>query len=171
RDQLGKKLADAADVDFDSEMPELDPAKALVGKPTRDRKTGRGTNTVEINRQRFRFTDHAELSPEEWEAQREQRPVRSPRDRVAPRSGPPRGGARDDRPAGPPRHIHFDEDGRAPEEYQGKAPARARGDRDGGPNRSFGKPRFEGAGKPRRDAEGADARPARGPRPPRREGD
>ena len=199
RDQLGKKLADAADVDFDSEMPELDPAKALVGKPTRDRKTGRGTNTVEINRQRFRFTDHAELSPEEWEAQREQRPVRSPRDRVAPRSGPPRGGARDDRPAGPPRHIHFDEDGRAPEEYQGKAPARGRGDRDGGPNRSFGKPRFEGAGKPRRDgdagprgdfkprrggddaprggfkprrdAEGGDARPARGPRPPRREGD
>ena len=176
RDQLGKKLADAADVDFDSEMPELDPNRALVGKPTRDRKTGRGTNTVEINRQRFRFTDHAELSPDEWEAQREQRPVRSPRDRVAPRSTPVRGRGRDDgRPAGPPRRIHFDEDGRAPEEYQGKPAGRGGRDRDDAPGRGFGKPRGDGparprrdAGdaprggyKPRRDAEGGPARPRR----------
>ncbi|MCS6760738.1 MAG: pseudouridine synthase [Candidatus Devosia symbiotica] len=112
RDQLGKKLADAADVDFDSEMPE--PA-ALEGKPTRDRLTGRGTNTVEIARQRFRFTDGAEQTEEERRAKRprQDRPgCFDPRKPIGKRLDPC-----DEEEAPPPRHIHFDENGRAPEKF------------------------------------------------------
>ncbi|MCS6759594.1 MAG: rRNA pseudouridine synthase, partial [Candidatus Devosia euplotis] len=112
RDQLGKKLADAADVDFDSEMPE---PSALEGKPTRDRLTGHGTNTVEIARQRFRFTDGAEQTEEERRAEgpRQDRPGRFDSRKPAGKRIDPR----DEEEAPPPRHIHFDEDGRAPEEF------------------------------------------------------
>ncbi|HEY8577927.1 MAG TPA: pseudouridine synthase [Devosia sp.] len=146
RDQLGKKLAEAADVDFDSEMPEQ---AALVGKPTRDRLTGRGTNTVEIARQRFRFTDHAEKTEEEWRAERprQDRPGRSDGRKPMAR----REERRDDEDMAPPRRIHFDEDGRAPEEFVAKRNTRLvqRPDRDDQPARSFGKaaPRPVG-GKP-----------------------
>ncbi len=136
RDQLGKKLADAADVDFDSEMPE---ANALVGKPTRDRLTGRGTNTVEIARQRFRFTDHAEKTEEELRAERprQDRPGRFDRSKPAPR----REERRDDDYAPPPRRIHFAEDGRAPEEFVAKRHTRVvqRRDRDDQAASTFGK--------------------------------
>lgn len=136
RDQLGKKLADAADVDFDSEMPE---ASALVGKPTRDRLTGRGTNTVEIARQRFRFTDHAEKTEEELRAERprQDRPGRFDSRKPAPR----REQSRDDEYAPPPRRIHFDEEGRAPEEFVAKSHTRIaqRRDRDDQPASAFGK--------------------------------
>ena len=136
RDQLGKKLADAADVDFDSEMPE---ANALVGKPTRDRLTGRGTNTVEIARQRFRFTDHAEKTEEELRAERprQDRPGRFDSRKPAPRHEQ----SRDDEYTPPPRRIHFDEDGRAPEEFVAKRSTRIvqRRDRDDQAASTFGK--------------------------------
>ncbi len=138
RDQLGKKLAESAGVDFESEMPET----AFV---------------------------------------RDDRPVRSPRDRDHARPNPPRGAApvsarggfgRDDElPKGRPRRVHFEDDGRAPEVYEPKGADRKRPDRDDQPARSFGKPapcgdRPEG-GKPFGD------RPKRdfGDRPPRRDGD
>lgn len=137
RDQLGKKLADAADVDFDSEMPAE--ANALIGKPTRDRLTGRGTNTVEIARQRFRFTDHAEKSEAELRAERprQDRPGRFDSRKPAPK----RDERRDDDYLPPPRRIHFDEDGRAPEEFVAKRNTRIvnRPDRDDQSARTFGK--------------------------------
>jgi 23S rRNA pseudouridine2605 synthase len=182
RDQLGKKLADAADVDFDSEMPE---ANALVGKPTRDRQTGRGTNTVEIARQRFRFTDSAEKSEQELRAERprQDRPGRFGDRKPLPR----REEARDDEYAPPPRRIHFDEEGRAPEDFVAKRHTRIvqRPDRDDRPVSSFGKaaPRPAGGKKPfgdkkpfakkpfadrdDRPARNGAGRPETGARPPR----
>jgi 23S rRNA pseudouridine2605 synthase len=137
RDQLGKKLAEAADVDFDSEMPPE--ANALEGKPTRDRLTGRGTNTVEIARQRFRFTDGAEKTEEEVRAERprQDRPGRFDSRKPAPK----REEARDDEYAPPPRRVHFDEDGRAPEEFVAKRHTRIvkRPDRDDQSAATFGK--------------------------------
>ena len=147
RDQLGKKLAEAADVDFDSEMPEVN---ALVGKPTRDRQTGRGTNTVEIARQRFRFTDHAEKTEEEWRAERprQDRPGRFDSRKPAPR----REERRDDEYQPPARQIHFDEDGRAPEEFVAKRHTKpfARRDADDQPARTYGQ-------RPERPAKPASA--------------
>jgi 23S rRNA pseudouridine2605 synthase len=140
RDQLGKKLAEAADVDFESEMPE---AHQLVGKPTRDRLTGRGTNTVEIARQRFRFTDSAEKTEEEWRAERprQDRPGRFDGRKPAPK--------RDEREEemAPPRHIHFDDDGRAPEEFVQKRSGKPGWrDPEDQPARTFGKKPERAAG-------------------------
>jgi 23S rRNA pseudouridine2605 synthase len=177
RDQLGKKLADAADVDFDSEMPPE--ANALVGKPTRDRLTGRGTNTVEIARQRFRFTDGAEKTEEELRAERprQDRPGRFDSRKPMQKREEPR-----DEYAPPARHIHFDEDGRAPEEFVAKRNTRIvkRPDRDDQSASSYGKsaPRAPGGKKPFADKKPfGDKKPyekkAFGdkPRGPRREDD
>jgi len=148
RDQLGKKLADAADVDFESEMPPE--ANALEGKPTRDRLTGRGTNTVEIARQRFRFTDGAEKTEQEIheERPRQDRPGRFDSRKPMPK----REESRDDEYAPPPRRVHFDEDGRAPEEFVEKRNTRVvkRPDRDDQSAMTFGKaaPRPAGGKKP-----------------------
>ncbi|HTN63983.1 MAG TPA: hypothetical protein VL147_20910, partial [Devosia sp.] len=153
RDQLGKKLADAADVDFDSEMPE---SNALIGKPTRDRLTGRGTNTVEIARQRFRFTDRTEKTEEEIRAERprQDRPGRFDSKRPAPKKFDDR--AEED--LAPPRRVIF-EDGREEEFVQkryGKKPgfrdpddqsAKTFGQRPAKPARA---PRAEGAARPSR---------------------
>ncbi|WDR06607.1 pseudouridine synthase [Devosia rhodophyticola] len=164
REQLGKRLAEEADVDFDSEMPGKE---ELVGKPTRDRLTGRGTNTVEIAKQRFRFTDSAEKTEREIreEKPRQDRPGRF----GATRSAPPvkRFDDRDLGETGPPRKIIFD-DGREEdfvEKTYGKKPGRGDagdkpsgkgGPRADGPRKSFDdKPRG-----PRRDDAGGD-RPKR----------
>jgi 23S rRNA pseudouridine2605 synthase len=164
RDQLGKKLADAADVDFESEMPEI---SQLVGKPTRERETGRGTNTVEIARQRFRFTDHAEKTEEEWRAERprQDRPGRFDTRKPMARRPEPR-----EEDMAPPRRIHFDEDGRAPEEFKqknlGKRPGRP--DPDEQPARNFGK-RPERPAKTdrpaKKDWDAKSDRPTRGAKP------
>ena len=119
RDQLGKKLAESAGVDFESEAPDM-------------------------------------VQP----APRDDRPVRSPRDRAPLRPRPagrdagPRG-YDEDRPMRA-RRVHFEDDeGRAPEAYEPKGPGRQRPDRDDQSARSFGKPA---------------ARPERGDRPDRSEG-
>lgn len=136
RDQLGKKLAEAADVDFDSEMPPE--ANALVGKPTRDRLTGRGTNTVEIARQRFRFTDGAEKTEAEIreERPRQDRPGRFDSRKPAAK----RAEIREEADMAPPRRVHFDEDGRAPEDFVAKRHTKptAWRDPDDQPARTFG---------------------------------
>ena len=162
RDQLGKKLADAADVDFDSEMPE---ANALIGKPTRDRLTGRGTNTVEIARQRFRFTDHAEKTEEEVRAERprQDRPGRFDSRRPAPKKF-------DDRPdedAPPPRRVIFD-DGREEVFVQKRFKSTAFRDPDDQSAKTFGQRPAKPARAPR--ADGA-SRPARSDGPAKPRGD
>lgn len=133
RDQLGKKLAESAGVDFESEAPDM------VQPPPRD-----------------------------------DRPVRSPRDR-APlrprpgadgRGGRPGFGEREEGRTARPRRIHFEDDGRAPEAYEPKGPGRARNDRDDQPARGFGKP----AGRPER-SDRPEGRKSFGDRPPRRDGD
>ena len=120
RDQLGKKLAESAGVDFESDAPDM-----------------------------------AQPTP------RDDRPVRSPRDRAPLRPRPAAGrdagprGYDEDRPIRA-RRVHFEDDeGRAPEAYEPKGPGRQRPDRDDQPARSFGK------GAPR---------PERGDRPDRSEG-
>jgi 23S rRNA pseudouridine2605 synthase len=120
RDQLGKKLAESAGVDFESEAPDMAPP-----------------------------------------APRDDRPVRSPRDRAPLRPRPAAGrdagprGYGEDRPIRA-RRVHFEDDeGRAPEAYEPKGPGRQRPDRDDQPARSFGKPA---------------PRPERGDRPDRAEG-
>lgn len=132
RDQLGKKLAEAAGVDFESDAPDAMPMP------------------------------------------RDDRPVRSPRDRDTGRPRPTRGATRtggfdrdggdqrrsfrdrdEDRPARP-RRIHFDDDGRAPELYEARGTGRPRADRDDQPARGFGQ---------RGDRPDRGARPARADRP------
>jgi 23S rRNA pseudouridine2605 synthase len=131
RDQLGKKLAESAGVDFESEAPDMAPP-----------------------------------------APRDDRPVRSPRDRAPLRPRPAAGrdagprGYGEDRPIRA-RRVHFEDDeGRAPEAYEPKGPGRQRPDRDDQPARSFGKsaPRPERGDRPER-SEGRKPfgdRPARG---------
>lgn len=116
RDQLGKKLAEAAGVDFDSEMPDMPP------RPREDER--------------------------------------------APRGGKPGfGGGRDTGRPARPRRVHFDEDGRAPEEYEPKGPGRVRRDRDDQPASSFGKRVERGPRPDRGNAKSFGDRP----RPPRRD--
>ena len=80
RDQLGKRLADEAERRFRQRDAGAGAARARSRRrPLRDRETGRGTNTVEIAQQRFRFTDRAEKTAEEVRAERprQDRPGRS----------------------------------------------------------------------------------------------
>jgi len=204
KDQLGKRLADEADADFEAAMPE-ETGGAHVRAPSRnasrpggrapaeERTYGRGTHTATIDKQRFRFTDRAELSPTEARARREERQGRPrPGGGAArpPSRSPGRSFGRSDEPA--PRRIHFD-DGREPavfeEKTYGKKSARAgapgdRPQRDGArpaprASKPFGdKPRTGGdrpprqfddkprsfGGKPRPEAGGGD-RPARSFKP------
>src|SRR5215217_2130440 len=85
KDQLGKKLAEAANVDFDSEMPDggLFPPPQPLSESPRSRGSARKPSGLRAGGFGNREDD---------------RPVR-------------------------PRRIHFDEDGRAPEEYEPKAEA------------------------------------------------
>lgn len=174
KDQLGKKLADRAEVDFDSEMPEPRPVESVrrpaVRRPAApaEREHGRGTHTTTIASQRFRFTDRAELPPEEAAARRAQRPRHDRPGASTPtrRPGPAR--ARfDDAPV---RRIHFD-DGREPavfeEKSYGKKP------RPGDARPGAGKPPFASrdAGEARRPrGTGAPAGFGDKPRRPRTEG-
>lgn len=102
KDQLGKKLAEAAGVDFDSDMPDgLFPPP----QPSSDSPRSRGSRGA------GRFD--------------------------------PRGGSRDEERPVRPRRIHFDDDGRAPEEYAPKGPVRAgrgRMDPDDQPASNYGRP-------------------------------
>ncbi len=155
REQLGKRLAEEADVDFDSEMPGR--KDELVGTPLRERLTGRGTNTVEIAKQRFRFTDGAEKTEREIreDKPRQDRPGRVSTERAF---APKRFDERDDGETAPPRKIIFD-DGRE-EEFVAKTYGKKPGKDDTG-GKSFGK------GAPRGDAprKSFDDKP----RPPRRD--
>jgi len=189
KDQLGKRLADEAEVDFASAMPE-ESAQATTRGPTRkprpaapeERTYGRGTHTTTIDSHRFRFTDRAERTPEEMEELRRQRPRP---DRPGSNSGnrraaPARPLAAED--TGPTRKIHYD-DGREPVVFEEKSygrkpkPGEAKEPRTGGKPSSFaGKPRGAATGrppgrersfgdKPRAPRDGDAARPARAFKP------
>lgn len=119
KDQLGKRLAEEAEVDFDSEMPERDMTapKRGAAAPADERTYGRGVHTVAIAQQRFRFTDRAEPTKEELaeKAPRPSRPGRDTGDR--PRRPSAKPFEADD---APPRHVHFD-DGREPAVFEQKS--------------------------------------------------
>lgn len=151
KDQLGKRLADEAEVDFDSEMPERAAASHRAGPagPAAEERTfGRGTHTVAIAQQRFRFTDRAELTPAEAEEQRRQKPRPGrPGTRDTGARGPARSTGRDD--AAPARHIHFD-DGREPALFEEKTYGRK-----GKPQADADRPRARARARVSRHATGS----------------
>ncbi|MEQ1902139.1 MAG: pseudouridine synthase, partial [Devosia sp.] len=181
REQLGKRLADEAGVDFESELPEPQAIKLArtaanpklrVAAPGKEAKPQR--KSVAANNERFHFTDRADRGPrdikEEDRAPVKHRPggreiARRPRKEEAPAE------------SGPPRKIHFG-DGRDAADFTpklyGKKPARGakpQGDKpafkkdsdkpafrsDGGKppfKKSFDRPR-DGEDRPKRPYTGA----------------
>jgi 23S rRNA pseudouridine2605 synthase len=160
REQLGKRLADEAGVDFDSELPEpaaiklargaanpaLRAAKPGSAEPAKQRKA------MADRTERFRFTDRPDR-------ERERRPEDAPMRKDRPGSLNPR---RPPRPApeaakadGPPRKI-FHADGSETEftpKLYGKKPPRGDKPADGKPpfKKSFGdKPRGDFGDRPKR---------------------
>jgi 23S rRNA pseudouridine2605 synthase len=113
RDQLGKRLADEAGVDFDSDLPEpaaVKLARGVANPALRAAKPGaepaKQRKAMEDRTERFRFTDRPDKP-------REQRPEDRPmaKDRPGSRNPrrPPRPEAAPER-RGPPRKV-FNEDG------------------------------------------------------------
>ncbi len=164
RDQLGKRLADEAGVDWDSELPEpaaIKLARGAANPALRAAKPGaeppRQRKAMADRTERFRFVDGREKP-------REQRPEDRPMAKDRPGSRFPRKPARDaapERRSGPPRKV-FNEDGSEtlfepksygrkpkPEGDEGKPPFKKDfGDR---PKRAFGdKPRGDFGDRPKR---------------------
>jgi 23S rRNA pseudouridine2605 synthase len=151
REQLGKKLAEEAGVDFDSELPEPQAiAQARRATDPNQRAAAPGKEAPRQARGR-RSLDAESLVPRRQA--KEERPVRHRPGR--PDMGPPPKKPKPEKPAGRPRRILFD-DGR---EETFVPPAR--GKRDDKPEGKFGDrpPRREGGFE------------SRGPRPPRRNDD
>jgi 23S rRNA pseudouridine2605 synthase len=180
KEQLGKRLADEAEVDFESELPERD-----MSGQSGERQFGRGTNTAVIAQQRFRFTDRPDRAP--GEVRDNEPPPRHshrPGGRDAGRPERPRTPVRKPREedAGPPRQIHFD-DGREPTVFEPKSYGKSRPPRTDGDDERPRAPRRAadagdrpvrdralkpgarpGADRPKRDFGDRSARPA-GDRP------
>jgi 23S rRNA pseudouridine2605 synthase len=169
KDQLGKRLAEEAEVDFDSDLPapikpERRPRAAAPAAAERDH--GRGIHTTTIEQHRFRFTDRAEMTPAEAAERRAARPMPTRPGSAPVRGRPaPKKFGRDEVPA-PERHIHFD-DGREPTVFEEKNYGKkARPEEGAAPRRDRGTtsaPARDSAGQPR------GARPM-GDRPPRSAG-
>jgi len=158
REQLGKKLAEEAGVDFDSELPEpvaITQARRAIDPNQRTSAPGAEPPARE-SRGRARQYDAEALVPRRQV--REERPVRHRPGR--PDMGPPPKPAKPEKPAGRPRRILFD-DGRE-ETFVPAAPPRKRRDDDDVPAKTFGQ-------RPLREA--GDRPEGRGARPPRRDGD
>jgi 23S rRNA pseudouridine2605 synthase len=191
REQLGKRLADEAGVDFDSELPEpaaLKRARGPANPALRAAKPGgepaKQRKAMADRTERFRFTDRPDMSqrPEDAPLRKDRPGSRNPR-RAAP---PPR---REEAPAGRPRRV-FNPDGSQtifepksygkkpkPEAAAGDKPAFRKGPRkefgerpqrgagDDRPKRAYGRPAEGGAERPKRaygkSAEGGAARPQR----------
>lgn len=194
RDQLGKRLAEEAGADFESDLPEsgIEPRprvsnpKVRVAAPGKEAPKQRPA--IAATTARFRFTDRAEKSPREMRD--EERPRKDRPGRFDTKPAFAKAFRRDDAEEGPARKIHFD-DGREPAEFKEKTYGKkARDDKPGakgadraGPRRedgerfarSFGdKPKRDTGDRPRRDF-GDRPRPPRpagdGARPPRSFGD
>ena len=150
RDQLGKKLADAAGVDFESEMPEV-AAMREQDKPSRGERLPPGRKAPPP-RDRHK--------PGRPPLRHDER-----RDERGPAARPPRGESR-------PRRIFFD-DGRPPEEFVPPEPRGKREDRGPRPGSGKGDRPERGPRTERRDRPGGGPRadrPARGARPQRSAG-
>jgi 23S rRNA pseudouridine2605 synthase len=154
REQLGKKLADSAGVDFDSEMPELAMQKQRANPKVRATAPGRedepSTRRTRAPRRggNFRFEDDTTPEP----VAQEPLPRRD-------RPGRPGRSAQPPRPVREPvpeetRRVLF-EDGREAE-MKVKPPRRERGADDG--ERGARPMRPGGARPPRRDEDGAEPR-------------
>jgi len=159
RDQLGKRLADEAGVDFDSELPEpaaIKLARGAANPALRASKPGaepaRQRKAMADRTERFRFTDRPdrphELRPEDAPMRKDRPGSRNPR-------RPPRPERIDDAPAGPPRRV-FHDDGSETEftpKLYGKKPKRDAAPTGDKPpfKKSFGdKPRGDFADRPKR---------------------
>ena len=175
RDQLGKRLAAEAGVDFDSEPPGTgDANQARTDPRQRAAAPGRERPAQRPGRPAQNGGGRPSGRPARDAAQ--ERPVRHRPGRFEP---PPRRPPRRAEPAvdGPPRHIHFD-DGRDAEEFRAPAPRRSPGaDRQGadGPgqrSRPRGDRERPRGGEGRRADQDGAARPPRAtfgdsPRPAR----
>jgi 23S rRNA pseudouridine2605 synthase len=162
RDQLGKKLAEEAGVDFESDMPEVTAQKAAADPSLRAAAPGKEPPRQRKRPGAFKFVDDEARPPPEERA----RPER-PGGRYA---GQPARAPRPARPEAPPRRVLFD-DGRPPAEFRPEAPREKR-DRDDDGGKGFGgkpfgdKRRGPREGRPLRAAGDRPARPA-GDRPAR----
>ncbi len=173
RDQLGKRLAQEANVDFDSELPNMDiehtrariaaNPKVRAAAPGKDLPQQRATNSAAGHR--FRFTDRADKSPRDIpdeERPRKDRPGRFDSKPSFRRRDEPEG------ETAPPRKIHFDDGSEAAFELKtyGKKPGRGkpsetqRGAKFGGakdadasrsPRTFADKPKRDFGDKPKRD--------------------
>ena len=185
RDQLGKRLADEAGVDFDSEMPEPQAIKLArknanphlrAAAPGKEAPAQR--RAVRERTAPFHFVDDGqprEKRPEDRKMAPDRPGGRNPR-----RAPLPPREARDERPA-KPRKV-FNEDGTEtlfePKAYGRKPKPEAGAERGGkpfdkGPRKEFGDrpPRKEfGDRPPRKDFGDRPPRKEFGDRPPRREG-
>ncbi|MEO6395026.1 MAG: pseudouridine synthase [Devosia sp.] len=169
REQLGKRLADEAGVDFDSELPEpaaIKLARTAANPKLRTAAPGKEARpqrkSVAANNERFHFIDRADRGPREL--REEDRAPRQDRPGGRTIARPPRPAKREEIvDAGPPRKIHFT-DGRDAADFAtktyGKKPGRGAKPEGGKPpfktdgerpfKRSDAKPR-DGAARPKSD--------------------
>jgi len=177
RDQLGKRLAEEAGVDFESELPEVEEVgrkraanpklrAAAPGKATP--KQGRPGASATLNR--FRFTDRADKTARELQDEDRPRKDRPGRFDAKPAARPRRPEAAADE--APARRILFD-DGREPAEFREKAYGKKpRDEKPGARPAARPGPRREGAERP---AHAFGDKPRRDfgdrPRPPRPDGE
>jgi 23S rRNA pseudouridine2605 synthase len=185
REQLGKRIADEAGVDFDSELPEpaaIKLARGAANPALRAAKPGaepaKQRKAMADRTERFRFTDRPDR-------EREHRPEDAPLRKDRPGSRNPRRPAparAEPTDAGPPRKIFHDDGSEsefAPKLYGKKPPRggapvgasspaqRGRGTGEagggGGPKRDFGdRPKRDFGDKPRGDFGGRPKRPYTG---------
>jgi 23S rRNA pseudouridine2605 synthase len=177
RDQLGKRLAEEAGVDFESELPEAEDVgkrraanpKLRAAAPGKEApKQGRAGANATLNR--FRFTDRAEKTPRELQDEDRPRKDRPGRFDNKP-SRPRRPEAAADE--GPARKILFD-DGREPAEFKEKSYGKkTRDEKPGGkPADRPAAPRREGGERPARSFSDKPKRDfGDRPRPPRADGE
>jgi 23S rRNA pseudouridine2605 synthase len=163
REQLGKKLAEEAGVDFESDMPEVAAQKAAADPRQRAAAPGKPAPRQRKRPGAFNFVDDTPPPPQEERA----RPER-PGGRYA---GQPARAPRPERPEPRARRILFD-DGRPPAEFRPEPP-RDKRDRDDDGGKGAGRKPFGGP-RDSRPAGAAGDRPARTarsagdrPRPPR----
>jgi 23S rRNA pseudouridine2605 synthase len=169
RDQLGKRLADEAGVDFDSDLPEpaaVKKARGVANPALRAARPGadpaKQRKAMEDRTERFRFTDKPEQRPEDRPMAKDRPGSRNPR-------RPPRPEAPPERRPGPPRKV-FNADGTEtvfePKSYGRKPRPEAGADskppfkKDFGdrPKRDFGdKPRGDFGDRPKRPYTGRPA--------------
>ena len=161
REQLGKRLADEAGVDFESELPEpaaIKLARGAANPALRAAKPGaepaKQRKAMADRTERFRFTDRPDRGPRELSEQ--ERPPRKDRpggrfpDRLRPKREEPVADA------GPPRKVFHDDGSEstfAAKTY-GKKPKPGAPKADDGKSpfkQSFDKPRSDFSTKPRRD--------------------